>query len=154
MLIIKLLEDISSHKNLVSFFKFSTRTLSSGFCMPKLYALSLISCGLSKTELLNAAKFAVLLLTSPFESLNLSLSLFVDDSSSVQFGVSVSIGVISGKVLCCPWGVLLVLVPSFTKRESRSCLVFLLIKIPLSTSFEILSLNSTSLKFARFFVIY
>ena len=122
--------------------------------MHKLYALSLISCSLSKTELLNAAKFAVLLLTSPFKSLNLSLSLFVEDSSGVQFGVSISTGVISGKVLCCPWGVLLVLVPSFTERESRSCLVFLLIKIPLSTSFEILSLNSTSLKFVGFFVIY
>ena len=56
-------------------------------------------------------------------------------------------------MLFCPWIVLSILVPSFTKKESRSCLDFLLIKILLSTSFEILSLNSTSLKFAGFLVI-
>ena len=92
-------------------------------------------------------------MTLPFKSLNLLLSLFVDASASEQFEVSVCTGVMSGKVLFCSCGALSVLVPSFTKRESRSYLVFLLIKISLSTSFEILSLSSTSLKVVRFLAI-
>ena len=65
------------------------------------------------------AKFTVLLLTSPFKLLNLSLSLFVDALISIQFGVSISTGVMSGKVVFCSWGVLLVPVPSFTKKRFK-----------------------------------
>ena len=120
ILIINLLEDISSLKILISSFKFSARLLPSGFCMRKLYTLPLILCISSKKKLLKAEKFAVLLLTSPFRSLNLSLSLFVDASASIQLEVSASTGVMSCKVLFCPCGVFSLLVPSFTKRESRS----------------------------------
>ena len=65
------------------------------------------------------AKFTVLLLTSPLKLLNLSLSFFVDALISIQFGVSISTGVMSGKVVFCSWGVLLVLVPSFTKKRFK-----------------------------------
>ena len=41
-------------------------------------------------------------MTSPFKSLNLPLSIFVDAPTSVQFGASISTGVMSGKVLFCP----------------------------------------------------
>ena len=105
-------------------------------------------------KLLKAAKFAVLLLTSPFKLLHFSLSLLVDASISAQFGVSISTDVMSGKVFFYSWGVLIVLVPLFTKTESRSCLVFLLIKMQLTAGFEMTSLNSIYQKFVGFLVIY
>ena len=119
-----------------------------------IYFFFLISCSSSETKLLKSCKVCGIVVYFVFQVIIFIAITFHEYLYKCTIWVFYISGVMSDKELICPWSVLSVLVPSFTQRKSRFYLVFLLTKIPLSTSFEILSLNSASSKFVEFLVAY